>query len=249
MKKLEGKVAVITGGNSGIGLATAQAFSAQGAKVVIMGRDKATLEDAQKSINGECHTVQGDVQNLDDLDRLYRETKDAYGSVDLVVANAGVATFQPLADVTPETFGTMNDINVRGLFFTVQKALPILNDGGSVVLISSIVNEKGFPGTSVYSATKGAVRSFARTMTSELAPRNIRVNSISPGPIETPIYGRLGVPEDQLEGMKEGFVSMVPLARMGRPEEIASTALFLASDDASYITGIDIAVDGGLAQV
>lgn len=249
MKKFENKVAVITGGNSGIGLATAQELSNQGAKVVIMGRDASSLAEAKKSISGECLTVQGDVQNLLDLDRLFAETKNAFGSVDTVVANAGGATFQPIVDVTPELFDSQNNTNVRGVFFTVQKALPIMNDGGSVILISSVVNVKGFAGTSIYSATKAAVRSLARTMTAELAPRNIRVNVISPGPIETPVFNRLGVPEDQIDAMKEGFISIVPMGRIGRAEEIANTALFLASDEASYITGADIAVDGGAAQV
>jgi len=249
MKKLDNMVAVITGGNSGIGLATAQEFSNQGAKVVIMGRDATSLAEAKKSINGECLTVQGDVQNLSDLDRLFNETETAFGSIDTVVANAGGATFQPIGDVTPETFDSQNNTNARGLFFTVQKALPLMNDGGSVILISSVVNMKGFAGTSIYSATKAAVRSFARTMTTELAPRNIRVNVISPGPIETPVFNRVGVPEEHVDAMKEGFVSIVPLGRIGRPDEIATTASFLASNEASYITGADIAVDGGAAQV
>ncbi len=249
MKKFEGQVAVITGGNSGIGLATAQAFANQGAKVVIMGRNDATLETAQKSIGGNCLAVQGDVQNLDDLDRLFSEAGQAFGSVDIIVANAGVATFQPLGEVTPEAFDTMNDINVRGVFFTVQKGLPQMKDGGSIVLISSVVGTKGFAGTSVYSATKAAVRSFARTMTAELAPRNIRVNAVSPGPVETPIYGRLGIPEDQLDALKDGFVAQVPLGRMGRTEEIAATVLFLASQEASFITGVELCAGGGIAQV
>ncbi len=249
MKKFEGKVAVITGGNSGIGLATAHAFANHGAKVVIMGRNTASLEKAKTEIGARCLAVQGDVQNLEDIDRLFSETQKTFGSVDIIVANAGVATFQPLGDVTQDSFETMNNINVRGVFFTVQKGLPLMDDGGSIILTSSILGTKGFVGTSVYSATKAAVRSFARTMAAELAPRNIRVNAVSPGPIETPIYGRLGVPEEQLDAMKDGFVSLVPLGRMGRPEEIATTVLFLASNEASFITGVELCAGGGIAQV
>lgn len=249
MKKLDGKVAVITGGNSGIGLAIAREFSRQGAKVVIFGRNKETLAEARKLIEGECLTVQGHVQTNEDLDRLFAQTREQFGQIDTVVANAGGAVFQPFVEVTEETFDSQSNILFRGLFFTVQKALPLMKDGGTVILVSSVAGTKGVGGMTVYSAAKAAVRSLARTLTSELAPRGIRVNVLSPGPIETPIFGRMGIPEDQIGEAKEGFKGMVPLGRFGSPAEMASAALFLASGDSSYIAGVDLAADGGLAQV
>lgn len=249
MKKLDGKVAVITGGNSGIGLEIAREFSRQGAKVVIFGRNKTTLAEAEQSIGGDCLAVQGDVRQLDDLDRLFAQAGETFGSIDTLVANAGGGTIQPFTEVTEVTFDEQTQINFRGLFFTIQKALPLMKDGGTVTLVSSVAGVKGIAGMSVYSATKAAVRSLARTLTAELAPRGIRVNTLSPGPIETPIFGRLGLPEDQIGPATEGFKGMVPMARFGTPQEMASVALFLASDDSSYVTGIDLSADGGLAQV
>lgn len=249
MSRLEGKVAVITGGNSGIGAAIAQDLEEQGASVVIFGRNAETLEATRSKLNGKSVAVQGDVRKLEDIDRLVEETKKAHDRVDILVVNAGIAPFAPVEHVDEAAFDTLSDINFKGAFFTVQKALPILKDGASIILVSSVVSYKGYPNTSVYSATKAAVRSLARTLAAELAPRDIRVNTISPGPIETPIFGKVGVPEDQVKDLKAGFASQVPLQRMGTATEIASVARFLASDDSSYVTGADLAADGGLAQV
>ena len=249
MFKLANKVAVITGGNSGIGAAIARDLEQQGAKVVIFGRNRETLDATRAQLNVESLAVQGDVRKLGDIDRLFEETKKVHDRIDILVVNAGVAPFGALEQVDEATFDTLSDVNFKGAFFTVQKALPLLSDGASVILFSSVANIKGYANTSVYSATKAAVRSMGRTFAAELAPRGIRVNTISPGPIETPIFEKTGVPADQVDELKQSFASQVPLQRMGSAEEIASVARFLASADASYITGIDLAADGGMAQV
>jgi NAD(P)-dependent dehydrogenase (short-subunit alcohol dehydrogenase family) len=247
---LEGAVAVVTGGNSGIGLTTAKLFAAEGAKVVITGRrqselDKALAEPGSAGLVG----IQGDVSNLADLDRLYAEIKAEFGRIDVLFANAGVASVKPFEQVVEADFDYLFDVNVKGLFFTVQKALPLLKEGASVILNASIAGVKGMPNWSVYAATKAAVRSFARTWTSELASRKIRVNVLSPGPITTPIFGKLGLTEDQQETMAKSIAQRVPLGRTGEPEEIAAAALFLASKQSSFVAGIELFVDGGIAQV
>ncbi len=249
MNRLEGKVAVITGGNSGIGLATAQRFADEGAHVFITGRRQNELDAAVRQIGKQATGVQGDVSNLADLDRLYATVKREKGRIDVVFANAGSGTLAPLGAISEELFDTTFSRNVKGLLFTVQKALPLLLDGGSIILNASIAASKGMPGMSVYSATKAAVRSFARGWTVDLKARKIRVNAISPGPIDTPGVKSLGLTEAQLEQFKTDIVGAVPLARMGRADEIASAALFLASDDSSYVTGIELFVDGGMAQI
>jgi NAD(P)-dependent dehydrogenase (short-subunit alcohol dehydrogenase family) len=249
MSKLEGKVAVITGGNSGIGLATAQLFAAEGAHVFITGRRQSELDKAVKQIGENVTAVQGDVSNLADLDRLYSIVKEHKGRVDIIFANAGGGEFAPLGQITEEHFDNTFNRNVKGLLFTVQKALPLLPDGASIILNASIAGSKGVGAFSVYSATKAAVRSFARTWTSDLKERKIRVNAISPGPIDTPILNGLAVSEEQVEQLKAGLVAAIPLGRMGRSEEVAKAALFLASDDSSYITGTELFVDGGMAQI
>lgn len=249
MSKQDQQVVVITGGNSGIGAAAAQRFRDEGASVVIFGRDAETLETTRERLGGDTLAVQGDVTRLDDLDRLFAETKARFGLIDALVVNAGVARTGAFADVDETLFDQVMDINVKGAYFTAQKALPLLRDGSSITLVSSIVNGKGFPGMSVYAASKAALRSLARTLAAELAPRAIRVNSLSPGPIATPIYERMDIPEDKIEGMMQGIVSMVPLQRIGQPEETAAAIAFLASPGAAYITGADVPVDGGLAQV
>ena len=251
MKKLEGKVAVVTGGNSGIGLAVAQEFSRQGARVAVFGRNRETLSEAEKSIKGEVLAVQGDVQRLEDIDKLFTQIKERFGKIDSLVVNAGVIHFGPVTEVDEKAFDFQTNVNFKGAFFTIQKALPLLQDGGTIILISSVAGIKGFAGASVYSATKAALRSLARTLTAELAPRRIRVNVLSPGPIDTPIYDRPdnGIPESEIENMKTQFGSMVPFGRMGSSDEMANVALFLASDDSSYVTGVDLAADGGMAQV
>lgn len=249
-KKLEGKVAVITGGNSGIGLATAQRFVAEGAQVFITGRRQNELDAAVKLIGGNVIGVQGDVSKLADLDRLYATVKQKAGRVDILFANAGGGEFAPLGEISEAHFDKAFNINVKGLLFTVQKALPLLPDGASIILNASIVSIKGMENFSVYSATKAAVRSFARTWTSDLKQRKIRVNVISPGPIETPAVDGLAtavnIDPDQL---KAGLIAGVPLGRMGTPDEIAKVAVFLASDDSSFVAGIELFVDGGLAQI
>lgn len=249
MGQLQGKVALITGGNSGMGLVTAQRFAAEGAKVVITGRRKDEVERAAGVIGAGALGIQGDVSRMADLDRLFDTIRQKYGHLDVLFANAGLGQLAPLGEVSEEHFDLHFDVNVKGLFFTVQKALPLLRDGSSIILNASIAAQKGMEAFSVYSATKAAVRSFARSWTVDLKSRRIRVNAISPGPIETPIFGKMGLSAEQQKHFGESIMSQVPLGRMGKSEEIASAALFLASDDSSYITGIDLCVDGGMAQV
>jgi len=247
--KLEGKVALITGGNSGIGLATAKQFVNEGGYVFITGRREAELAAAKKEIGKNVTAIQGDVSNLHDLDRLFVQIRKEKGNIDIVFANAGVARYAPLGAITEDFFDSIFDINVKGVLFTVQKSLPLLRDGGSIVLNASIVATKGLSSNSVYSATKAAVRSFARTWTTDLKDRRIRVNAISPGPIDTPGLSELLASSETGEQRKKMISTTVPLGRFGRPEEIAKAVVFLASDDASYITGIELFVDGGFAQV
>jgi NAD(P)-dependent dehydrogenase (short-subunit alcohol dehydrogenase family) len=249
MGKLDGKVAVITGGSSGMGLATAKLFVKEGAYVYITGRRQKELDEAAREISKNVTAVQGDVANLADLDRLYAVIKEKHGRMDIVFANAGAGELVPLGQITEQHFDKLFNINVKGLLFTVQKALPLMRDGGSIILNGSIAGYTGTEAFSVYSATKAAVRSFARSWTNDLKARKIRVNTLSPGPVDTPIFNSIGVTQDEVEKVKQGFAAQVPLGRMGRPEEIASVALFLASDDSSFVTGIDLTVDGGMAQV
>jgi NAD(P)-dependent dehydrogenase (short-subunit alcohol dehydrogenase family) len=249
MDRLAGKVAVITGANSGIGLETAKRFVEEGAQVVITGRRKDELDKAAAEIGENVVAVQGDVSHLEDLDRLYAEVKAKFGHIDILFANAGLGQVAPLGAVTEEHFDREFDVNVKGLFFSVQKALPLFKDGGSIILNSSVAGHKGIGGFSVYSATKAAVRSFARSWTSDLKDRKIRVNAISPGPIETPIFGKMGLTEEQSTEFANSIISSVPLGRVGQSEEVAAAATFLASDESSYITGIDLSVDGGQGQV
>jgi NAD(P)-dependent dehydrogenase (short-subunit alcohol dehydrogenase family) len=249
-EKLENKIAVITGGNSGIGFETARRFISEGAKVIITGRRQAQLDDALAEINNpNLIAIKGDVSNLSDLDRLYDEVRTRFGHLDILFANAGVSNLMPLERVTEEHFDTHFNINVKGMLFSVQKALPLMKDGGSIILNSSIMASSGIPAFSVYSATKAAIRSFARTWASELKERKIRVNALSPGPIATPIFGKMGLNAAQQSEFAALIPEQVPLGRMGNPEEIASTVLFLASDESSYINGIELPVDGGMAQV
>ena len=249
MSKLEGKVAVITGGNSGIGLATAQQFVSDGAYVFITGRRQNELDSAATQIGKNNVTaVQGDVSNLADLDRLYAKVKEQKGQINVLFANAGIIGAAPLGEISEEHFDKTFGINVKGLLFTVQKALPLFQDGGSIILNASVAASKGFEATSVYSATKAAIRSFARTWTADLKQRKIRVNTISPGRIDTPIFNGV-LNEEQTKQFNATVVANVPLGRMGNPDEVAKAASFLASDDSSYITGTELSVDGGLAQI
>lgn len=248
--KLKNKVAVVTGGNSGIGLATAQRFVAEGAQVFITGRRQNELDKAVQLIGGNVTAIQGDVSNLADLDRLFATVKQKAGRVDVLFANAGGGEFARLGEITEEHFDKTFNINVKGVLFTVQKALPLMPDGASIILNASIVSIKGMENFSVYSATKAAVRSFARTWTSDLKQRQIRVNVISPGPIETPAVDGLAAQVNvQADQLKAGLVAGVPLGRIGTPDEIAKAAVFLASDDSSFVAGIELFVDGGMAQV
>jgi len=248
-QKLAGKIAVITGGNSGIGLATAKRFVEEGAHVVITGRREKALAEAAAYIGKNVTPVSGDVSKLEDLDRLYATVKEKHGHIDILFANAGAGTVASLAAASEAHFDQTFDVNVKGLFFTVQKALPLFKDGGSIILNSSVSNVMGLPGFTAYAASKAAVRSFARGWTMELKDRKIRVNSMSPGPIETPALDKVGLPPEQVEQAVAQFTSQVPLGRRGKPEEIAAAIVFLASDESSYITGVDLPVDGGMAQV
>ena len=241
-KKLQGKVAVITGGATGIGLATAKLFVKEGAYVFITGRRQKELDEAVQKIGGNVTGVQGDVTKLADLDRLYEAVKSK-GRIDVVFANAGVAEFAPLGKITEEHFDRLFNINVKGTLFTVQKALPLMNDGGSIIINGSVASVKGTAAFGVYGATKAALRSFVRTWTMDLKDRHIRSNVISPGPTDTPAI------DGQPPAAIERIASTIPMGRMGKPDEIARAALFLASDDSSFVTGIELFVDGGRGQV
>ncbi|MGC1877924.1 MAG: SDR family oxidoreductase [Rhabdochlamydiaceae bacterium] len=248
MGKLEGKIALITGGNSGIGLATAKQFVNEGAYIFITGRRDLELAAAVKEIGRNVTGVQGDASKLADLDRLFAQIKKEKGKLDIVFANAGVAKMAPFGKITEEFYDSIFNINVRGLFFTVQKALSLVPEGASIILNASIAGSKGLPEMSVYCATKAAVRSFARTWTTDLKDRHIRVNVVSPGPIDTPAVNELQAREGGEQRLKM-LIDSVPLGRVGTPSEVAKAVVFLASDDSSYITGAEIFVDGGMAQV
>ena len=248
-QKLAGKIAVITGGSSGIGLATAKRFVEEGAHVVITGRREKELKEAAAFIGRNVTTVAGDVSRLEDLDRLYVAVKEKHGHIDVLFANAGAGTIAPLAVATEAHFDQTFDVNVKGLFFTVQKALPLFKDGGSIILTSSVANVRGDAAFTAYAGSKAAVRCFARGWTVELKARKIRVNSMSPGPIETPALEKAGLTAEQVKQAAAQFASEVPLGRRGKPEEIAAAVAFLASDESSYITGVELAVAGGMAQV
>jgi NAD(P)-dependent dehydrogenase (short-subunit alcohol dehydrogenase family) len=248
-KRFEGKTVVITGGNSGIGLATAKLFHDEGAKVAISGRDQKTLDEAVKTIGNGTLAVKADVSKPGDIDKFYAQVKEKLGKIDVLFANAGIAKFAPAADSSEQLFDETFDINVKGLYFTVQKALPLLNDNAGIVLNSSVVSTKGYVGSSIYAATKAAVRSLARTFAAELVDRGIRVNVVSPGPIETPILSKGGMPQAAVDDFAENVKNRVPMKRLGKPEEVGHAVLFLAGSDASYITGVDLNVDGGLGQI
>jgi NAD(P)-dependent dehydrogenase (short-subunit alcohol dehydrogenase family) len=242
-KKLEGKTAVITGGTEGIGFATAKMFVEEGAYVFITGRRQKELDEAVRTIGANVFGVQGDVANLADLDRLYEIVSKRKGQVDIVFANAGVGEFVPFPNVSEEHFDKLFNINVKGALFTVQKGLPLLNDGGSIILTGSVASVKGTAAFGVYAASKAAIRSFVRTWTTDLKDRHIRSNVVSPGPIKTPLTIR------QSADVIARIVSTVPMGRMGEPDEVAKAALYLASDDSSFVTGIELFVDGGRAQI
>jgi len=249
MDKLKEKVAVITGGSSGIGLATAKEFIANGAKVVIFGRSKQALDEATKELGAMSYGIQGDVNKLSDLERLYTETKSKFGGIDIVFVNVGQGKLAPIADTAETFFDEMISINFKGAYFSLQKAIAHLNPNASVIITTSWLNEIGFSGSSLLSASKAALRSVVRVASAELSAQGIRVNAVSPGPIGTPFWGKIGLPDDILKGAAEVITNQVALKRFGQPEEVAKAVLFLASDDASYITGHEIAVDGGINQI
>ena len=249
MCNLQGKVALVTGGTSGIGLATAKLFVAEGAYVFITGRRETELKSAVKEIAENVSGIQGDVSRLKDLDRLFAQIKQEKGKLDILFANAGTAKYAPLGTITEEFYDSIFDVNVKGLLFTVQKALPLLPDGASIILSASVVASKGLPTNSIYSATKAAVRSFARTWAMDLKERHIRVNAVSPGSTDTPGLNRLLNSAETGKERLSKIPSTIPLGRLGRPDEVAKAVAFLASNDSSYITGIELFVDGGFAQV
>ena len=247
--KLKNKIAVITGGNSGIGLATAREFKAQGASVVIAGRDETTLFQAARELGDDTLAVRADVAKLADLDNLFQKVKEKFGRIDVLFANAGIAQFGPIAATDEAAYDRTMDINVKGLFFTVTKATPLLAPGATIILTSSVVNEKGGAHMAVYAASKAAVRSLGRSFAADFADRGIRVNVLSPGPIETPIFQRAEMPAELVRQLTDSIIAANPMKRFGTSEEMAKAALFLASSDSSYLTGVDLKADGGQGQI
>jgi NAD(P)-dependent dehydrogenase (short-subunit alcohol dehydrogenase family) len=245
-EKLKNKVAFITGGNSGIGLATAKLFAQNGAKVIIIGQNAQTLEEAKHSIEGDVLAIQADITNLKELDKAFDQAYQTFGKIDVLFANAGIGKFAPISAVTEHMFDDLMNVNVKGLFFTVQRALPHLNRNASVILSGSFLSFTGLPNTSVLSATKAAVSSFGKTLAAELAPLSFRVNTLSPGYIATPFASKSGLPPEALVGLVSNALVSTPLNRLGTPDEMTKVALFLASDDASYLVGSDILADGGV---
>lgn len=249
MSKFAGKIAVVTGGNSGIGLATAKELSSGGARVVIAGRDQKTLDSAIETIGNESFGVKADVSNLNDLDNLFRATNERFGKIDVLFVNAGIAKFAPLEQSDEALFDELVGINFKGSYFTVKNALPYLNDGASIIFTTTVAAKKGMAGASIYAASKAAIHALTKIFAAELVGRGIRVNAVSPGPIDTPIFNRTGAPDDARREMKNGLAAQVPMKRLGTMEEVAKTVAFLASDDAGFITGVEIDVDGGMAQL
>ena len=249
MGRFNGKVAVVTGGNSGIGLASAKRLASEGARVAIFGRNQETLDAAVEEVGEGAIGIRGDVTSMTDLDQLVSTVKSELGKVDAVFVNAGVGGFTPLGDTTEEAFDHLTSVNFKGAYFTIQKLLPILNEGSAIVLNASVADQVGMQAFGVYSATKAAVRSLARTFSAELVDRGIRVNVVSPGPIETPIFGKMGMSEEQQSEFGEQITATIPMKRMGQPEEIAAAVAFLASSDSSYMAGAELEVDGGMTQV
>ncbi len=249
MSRFNGKVAVMTGGNSGIGLATAKELASNGAKVVIAGRDQKTLDEAVQSIGENAIGVKTDVTDLNEITNLFEQTKLNFGNVDILFVNAGIGKFASIEQSDENLFDEIVNINLKGSYFTVKNGLEYLNEGASIIFTTTVAAKKGLAGASVYGAAKSALHSLTKIFAAELVGRRIRVNAVSPGPIETPIFGRMGIPDEAQQATKDGLASQVPMKRLGTAEEVAKTVAFLASDDSSYITGIEIDVDGGMAQL
>lgn len=249
MKTLEGKIAVVTGGNSGIGLATAKLLRQEGARVAISGRDQTTLDTAANEIGEGTLAIRSDVSKLEDLDALFTKIKKVFGKIDILFANAGVAKFAPIGDTDEKLFDEIFDINVRGTFFTLKKSLAFLNDGAAIVINTTFADRVGLPGSSVYAASKAALRSVVRVAAAELVGRRIRVNAVSPGPIATPIFGKLGMAKEAVDELADVILGRVPMKRLGEAQDIANAVAFLASPQAAYITGVELNVDGGAGQV
>jgi NAD(P)-dependent dehydrogenase (short-subunit alcohol dehydrogenase family) len=249
MSRFNGKTAVITGGNSGIGLATAKELAANGAKVVIAGRDQKTLDEAVAAIGENAFAVKADVSKLSDIENLFKKAGDKFGKIDILFVNAGIAKFAPLEQSDEKLFDEIVNINFKGSYFTVKNALPFLNDGASIIFTTTVAAKKGMAGASIYAASKSAIHSLTKIFAAELVGRRICVNAVSPGPIDTPIFDRMGAPDDAKAEMKGGLASQVPMKRLGTMEEVAKAVAFFASDDSSYITGVDLDVDGGMAQL
>ncbi len=248
MGKLDNKIAVITGGTTGIGLATAQLFIEEGAKVIVTGRNPETLDQARKILGSDADVIAADTSDLKAVEQLFKTIAERYKKIDALFVNAGVAKFAPLAQSTPEFFDEQFNVNVRGAYFTVQHAVPLIADGGAILFTASMVTSIAEPMSSVYSATKAALRSFGRSLASELAPK-IRVNTVSPGPIETPIFGKLGLPSEVVQAFAADMLQRNPLKRIGQGHDVAKAALFLLSDQSAYTTGIELFVDGGMASL
>ncbi|MBD3401890.1 SDR family oxidoreductase [candidate division GN15 bacterium] len=249
MMRLDGKVAVITGGNSGIGLATAREYVNNGASVAIFGRDKESIDATVAELGEKAMGRAGDIRKLDDLEAFFKDVNEAFGKIDVLMANAGVAKFVPFDRVDEELFDELSDINLKGTFFTVQKALPHLNKGGSVILVSAALNRMGSPASSVYTATKAGVQALGRALAADLSGRGIRVNVLTPGPVDTPIYTRLGYPEKSVRSMIDSIARQNPMSRVGTADELARAALFLASDDSAFMTGSELVMDGGAYSI
>lgn len=249
MSKLKNKVAIITGGSSGIGLATAKRFAAEGAKVAITARNKANLDKAVTEIGHGAIGIQNDVASVSGLDQVFKTVYEKFGNIDVLVANAAVYVLAPLESYTEEMFDKTSDINFKGTFFTVQKALPYMNDGASVILLSSTVNEKGVPNHAAYSASKAAVRSLARSFSAELLGRKIRVNVLTPGPVDTPVFESVASSKEEAKAMADGMGQFAPIKRLATPEELAAAALYLASDDSAYMIGAELLLDGGIRSL